>query len=397
MKTRSRVGALLVASVVLAACGAGGSDEGADDKKETTTTEAAAETTTTAAEDEATEPEEAPGGLPTDEADAPSGDWISVRFNVAIEPPQEGVEFNPGSGEARLYDIEPDCDDDGCALEVSGGGEDGGFGMPGTQPIEGPPVEFEPGDGEWVVEESLEPFGCTEELDGPYVDTTETRTLEPVYGDDGELTGMVGTMLITDALNDEGREAGCPESVSATYAYVVVAAPYEGIEATDGYEVDGTFRQTLEITESEGYTQELLQVGAISTSLPDYDVDLSGECSAEECDVVYTANNGDGERRTMTMTSQDGIVLEGAFEETSSCFDPATDETVIESGAYDAVGEYESLVPIWIEDGEVKAWVGEYTYTSTPTELGQTEEACSTPESLRAWAYLVDVDTFADL
>lgn len=401
MKTRSRVGAVLVASLVLAACSSGGSDEGADEKKETTTTEAAEVTTTTAADDEAdeeaSEEGSTPDGLPTDEADAPSGEWISVRFNVAIEPPQEGEEFNPGSAEARLYNIEPDCDDDGCTLELSGGGEDGSFSMPGTEPIEGPAVEFEPEGDEWVKEEELEPFGCTEELDGPYVDTTETRTFEPVYDDDGELTGLVGTLLITDTVNAAGEEAGCPGSINATYAYAVVAAPYDGIEATDGFEVDGTFRQTLEITESEGFTNELLQVGAISTTLPDYDIDLAGACSAAECDVVYSAINGDGDRRSMTMTSDDGIVLQGQFEESNGCTNPDTGEVVFEAGAYDSVGEYETLVPVWIEDGEVKAWVGEYTFAGTPTELGESDPSCSTPESLRGWVYLVDVDTFADL
>lgn len=384
----------LVAALALAGCGSsGGSSDEEGGAKATTTT--AAKTTTTEAEtdDEPTdEPEEAEAadGLPTTEADAPSGDWISVRFDVAVEPEPE--DYNKGSAEARLYDITPDCSGEGaCSLEFDGGGPGGSFALPDVEPITGDPIALEPDGDQWAsTYEYPEPIGCTNELDGPYMDTTEERTLEPVRADDGEIIGLVGTLLYTDTLTQEGRDAGCPESTEATYAYAVVIAPNDGIKAIDEYEVDGTFRQTLEVTAEEGQVNPLFEVGGISTTLPKFDVDLSGSCADGECSVKVDQLNGDGKPRQFELTSEGGRMLSGTYEETSGCSDDETGEIVFESGAYESTGGYEDLTPIWIEDGQVKAFVGRYSHTAVPTEQGKTDPSCRTTQTLESWAYLVD-------
>lgn len=379
----------VVAALVLAGCGAGSGSDGAEEggAKATTTTAAKdGSTTTTAPDDEAPDAE----GLPTEEADAPSGDWISVRFNVAVEP--EPDDFNQGSAEARLYAIEPDCSGSGpCALTFSGGGEGGNFGMPGTPDLGGEPVTLEPDGDAWTDEYDYpEAIGCTAELDGPYLDTHEERSLEPVYGDDGEIDGLVGTILYTDTLTAEGKAAGCPNEDAVTYAYAVVVAPNDGIRDVREYEVDGTFRQTLEVTDAEGQVNPLYQDEGISTTLPDHDIDLAGSCTDGECSVELTQVNGDDQTRTVDLTSADGRGLSGTYEEQSGCSDDETGETVFDSGAYDATGGWEDLTPIWIEDGQVKALVGRYSHVSTPTDLGKTDPSCSTEQSLEGWVYLID-------
>lgn len=392
-RARTAVAITALAALVLAGCGSsggssGGSESGAKSETEETTTTVAkpAEATTT-------EPDEddEQSVLPTEEADAPSGDWVSVRFNVAVEP--EPAEFNAGSAEARLYDVEADCDGDGpCSLIFNGGGEGGSFAMPDTEPITGDPIVMEPDGVEWTGTTEEPSFGCTEELDGPYVDSTGTRSLRPVRGPDGEIIGLVGTLIFTDTVNAEGEAAGCPDDVNATYAYAVVVAPNDGIRDIDEYEVDGTFRQTIEVTESEGQVNPLYQDGGISTSLPDHDIEMSGSCGDGDCDVDLTQINGDGNERSVTLTSDNGRGLSGSFDEVSGCSDDETGEIVFEDGAYESTGTFEDLTPIWIEDGEVKAFIGLFSHEANPTDLGKTNPSCSTRQTLTGWTYLVSTD-----
>jgi len=389
----------IVAALVLAGCGSSSGDDAKDVKtteaKATTTTEAKA-TTTEPSKDDEDEPAdgEATDGLPTDEADAPSGDWISVRFLVAQDPEPDG--FNPGSAEARVYDIESDCSEsDGCSLRLAGGGEDGGFELPGTEPISGDDIVLEPNDGEWTgFYVYPDDIGCTEELDGPYIESTENRTMKPVYDEDGNMTGLVGTVLFTDTLTDEGREAGCPASTEGSYSYVVVAAPNDGIQDIDQYDVDGMFRQTLEVTAAENQIDAQFQKGGISTTLPDYDAQMAGSCEDGECSVEFAQLNGDGDTRRTELLSEDGRSLLGTYEEDGGCTDDNTGDLIFESGAYKSTGAYEDLTPVWIENGEVKAFVGKYYRSAEPTELGKTDPSCSKTQTIEAWAYLVDTDIF---
>lgn len=391
------LGALL--ALVLAACGSSGGSEPAATtaagSSSTTEAEAATSSTEVDAEADPADGGDEEGALPTDEADAPSGAWVSVRFNVAVEP--EPDDFNPGSAEARLYEVTPDCDGEGpCRLELAGGGEGGSYALPDVEPITGEPVTLEPEGDAWVDSyEYPDAVGCTAELDGPYLETAEERSLEPVLGDDGEITGLVGTVLFTDTLNDAGRAAGCPASSEATWGYAVVMAPNDGIRGIEEYAVDGTFRETLEVTASEGHTNELFQVGGISTSLPDYDIDLAGSCSDGECSVELAQQNGDGDTRRAELVSEDGRGLLGTYEEEVGCTDDDTGEPVFDTGAYAATGAYEDLTPIWIEDGEVKAFIGRYYRIAEPTDLGKTDPSCRTTQSIEAWTYLVDTDVLA--
>jgi hypothetical protein len=387
---------VVACSLALAACGSSGGSEPAatTEAAAASTTEAAAPTTTAADDEEPAADEDGgdEGALPSDEADAPSGDWVSVRFNVAAEPEPE--DFNPGSAEARLYDVTPTCDGDGpCELELAAGGEGGSYAMPDVEPITGEPITLEPEGSAWVDSyEYPDAVGCTAELDGPYLETFEERSLEPVLGDDGEIIGLVGTVLFTDTLNAEGRAAGCPASSEATWAYAVVMAPSDGVRAIDEYSVNGTFRETLEVTASEGQVNDLYQPGGISTSLPDYDIDLAGSCSDGECSVEFAQQNGDGDMRRVELLSEDGRGLLGTYEEEIGCTHDVTGEVVFDGGAYEATGAYEDLTPIWIEDGEVKAFIGRYYRVAEPTELGETDPSCRTTQTIEAWTYLVDTD-----
>ncbi|MCU1370130.1 MAG: hypothetical protein JWO77_1324 [Ilumatobacteraceae bacterium] len=397
---RGALAVACVAALLLAGCGSSSGSDGASKTeakptsttKPTTTTEAETDETTTPADDAEAGNE---AGLPTSEADAPSGDWISVRFNVAIEP--EPKDFNQGSAEARLYDIEPDCSGSGpCSLTFAGGGEGGSFGMPDTPEIPGDPLTLEPDGDTWVdTFENPEAFGCTDELDGPYLQSTEERSLEPVYGDDGEIAGLVGTVLFTDSLTDEGRAAGCPASSEATYAYATVVAPSDGIRGIDEYEVDGTFRQTLEVTKAEGYSDPRYQAGGLSTTLPDHDVELAGSCGGGECSVDLAQVDGDGDTLSTELTSEDGRGLLGSYDEESGCTDPESGDVVFDDGAYGTGTAYQDLTPIWIEDGQVKAFVGRYAHIAEPTDLGKTDPACSTKQSVEGWVYLVDTSVLA--
>lgn len=390
---RRAIAVVALAALVLAGCGSSGGDAKAKTtttEAEATTTEAKATTTTEADDDEQASGD--PEGLPTDEADAPEGDWISVRFLVATEPQPE--DFNKGSAEARLYDVQPDCpgDDEPCSLELGPGGDGGNYAMPGAEEIEGEPITLEPEGDEWTdTYDYPDAIGCTDELDGPYIDTTEERTMKPVYGEDGELTGLVGTVLFTDTLTDEGRAAGCPASSEATYAYAVVAAPNEGLADIDEYTVDGDFKQTLEVISSENQSNPRFQPGGISTTLPKYDATMAGSCQDGECSVEFAQLNGQDEMRRAELVSEDGRSLLGTYEESPGCAD-ADGKVVIESGAYDATGAYEDLTPIWVEDGEVKAFVGKYYRNAEPTEAGKANPSCSKTETIEAWVYFVDTD-----
>jgi len=385
MAKRAGIVAVLVAGVLIAGCTSSGSD---GPHPKSTTTTAPAGTTTTEAGGGSSET-----GLPSKRSDAPSGDWISVRFNISMEPEASG--FSPGQADARLYDIVPDCSGDGCTLTVKPGGDDGSFGMPGTQPTASDPIVFEPDGEEWTASsKDSEAYGCTDELDGPYIESEESRTFKPVYDDEGAITGLVGTYVVTDRLTDEGRDAGCPADAAATWSYAVVASPSGGIRATDGWSVDGTFRQTREITESENYTSDMLQVGAQSMTNPENDIDLSGDCGADACTIALSQALGNGNQREMALTADDGLTLTGSADEVDGCTDGTTGSTILEDGAYDVVSTYESLVPVWIEDGKAKVLVGEYVSDSNPTELAKAHEECAQSEHLRAWVYLVDVDAF---
>ena len=383
----------VVAALVLAGCGSSGGDDAEVAKPADAPTTTEVERTTTTATDASNDEEAEPAdGLPTDEADAPSGDWISVRFLVATEPEPE--DFNKGSSEARLWEIESDCSGGGaCSLEITGGAEGGGFEMPDTEPIEGDPISLEADGDEWTGTYTYpDDVGCTEELDGPYIESTEQRTLGPVHDQDGNLTGLVGTVVFTDALTEEGRAAGCPASSEVTYAYALVAAPEEGLESIDEYSVEGTFRQTLEVTSATNQSNEMFQEGGISTTCPKYDADLSGLCEDGECSVSFAQLNGNDLVRRAELTSEDGRTLDGTYEDEGSCSD-ADGNVVFDSGAYDATGSFEGLTPIWVEGGEVKAFVGKYHRSVEPTALGMTDPSCSEPESFEAWVYLVDTDS----
>lgn len=385
--------------LLLAACGGGGSDA------EGTTTTAAKATTTTAAKEaedeattttEATEVEvsdEAPTeGLPTDEDVAPSGSWIGVRFLAASDP--EPDDFAPGYAEARLYDITPDCDDDGCTLELAGGGEDGSFAMPDVERLPGEPLVLTPDGDSWTFEEVSEPYGCTDELDGPYLTQTETRDLEPVWDDEGVVTGLVGTTLYEYELTAEGRDAGCPASVEGADGYATVVAPNDGIMDLEEYEVDGTYRQTIEVTASTGYTDESYLPGGANVTLEGHDVELSGGCSDGECEVDLSQINGQDAERETTLYSEDGLALVGAYDEVNGCRSDDDGSMVFETGAYEATGAYEDLIPVWVEDGQVIAFVGRFTYVATPTELGETDPSCDYEQTEQGWAYLVDTSIF---
>ncbi|HEX2575530.1 MAG TPA: hypothetical protein VHK88_04225, partial [Aquihabitans sp.] len=213
-RRRSIAAGLLSALLLLAACGGG--DDG--DSATATTTTAAAETSTTAAgedeapADDATDDEatgdEATGdesetetdgeaatsdaggaeGMPTDEDDAPSGDWIMIRWQTGMDPEDEG--FTTGQAEVRLYSIEPSCDDDGCDLSLAGGGEGGSFTLPDLEPVTGDPLVLTAGEDSWTDDADEPPVGCTDELDGPYVDTAVERELTPIRDDDGTIVAL---------------------------------------------------------------------------------------------------------------------------------------------------------------------------------------------------------------
>ena len=395
-RRRALLAGAAVPLLLLAACGGGGSEAAPTTTtaaKATTTTGAEASDTTTTEAEPADVEESAVDDLPTGEDAAPHGDWISVRFQVAQEPEPEG--FQPGYGEARLYDITPDCDDDGCVLTLEGGGPDGSFALPDVAPITGDPIVLEPDGDSWTYEYTEpEPYGCTDELDGPYLSTTETRDLDPVYGDDGEVSGLVGSTVYVDTLTAEGKAAGCPANVEGTYGYVTVMAPNDGIGGIDEYEVDGTFRQTVEVTQSEGYTDPTYQVGGANVTIEGHDLELEGGCADGECSVDLTQINGDGNERQAELVSEDGLALLGTYDERSGCLDDETGERLFDDSAYDATGAYEDLIPVWVEDGEVKAFVGRFYHSSTPTELGETEPSCSYEQSEAGWAYLVDTSIF---
>ncbi|MEZ5180315.1 MAG: hypothetical protein R2702_00285 [Acidimicrobiales bacterium] len=387
--------AAIGALALLAGCGGGSdaADTTTTAAKATTTTEAEATTSTTeAAREEVAEP--VTSGLPTDEDVAPSGDWIGLRFLAAQDPSPSN--FQPGSADARVYSITPDCSGgEACTLVLEGGGDGGSFALPNVAPITGDPIVLEPDGDSWTYELTYpDAVGCTDDLDGPYLETTETRDLEPVYDEEGTVTGLVGTTVFVDTLNEAGRNAGCPASVEGTYGYATVVAPSSGIADLREYEVDGEFRQTLEVTSSEGYSDASYQVGGINTTLPGHDVTLEGSCADGDCSVDFSQVSGDDSLRQTTLESDDGLSLAGIFDDTGGCNDDDTGERLFDDGAYTSAGSYEDLIPVWVEDGEVKAFVGRYFHLSKPTELGKTEPSCSYEQRVGGWAYLVDTSIF---
>lgn len=234
------------------------------------------QTTTTADDDEPVEAEQTNGtdeaveGMPVALADAPSGDWSLVRWQTGQEPEPEG--FVAGQAEVRLYDLEPTCDDDGCDLTFHPGGEDDNFTLPDLMPVTGEPVALEAGAEAWTSSEPEEPYGCTAELDGPYLDTQTERAVAPVRDVGGDIVAMVGPVTFTDTVNDEGRAAGCPASSAGTYEYEAVMVDSDVLRTVPTFDVDGQFRQTLEVIDSEGYTEDRLKAVGISVGLPENDL-----------------------------------------------------------------------------------------------------------------------------
>ncbi len=404
-----RVRALLAVSLLaLAACGTSGGSEPA--AAPTTTEPKAAETTTTtepkgretttttAAEDPEDEPDNGRGaaaaGMPVDEDDAPSGGWIMVRWQTSQDPEPEG--FTAGQADVRLYDIEPNCDGSSCDLAFAPGGQDGSFALPGLEPLTGADLEAQAGEEAWTSIETEEPYGCTAELDGPYVDSVAERALAPVRDPDGAIIALVGPTSFTDTVNEAGLEAGCPLTAEGTFEYQSVMVDSSALEGAPTFDVDTTFRQTLEVIASEGYTQPQLMAGGINVGQPDFDLTIDGTCDGGDCAVELTIPTGGTTVRDLELATADDDTLSAEFEDQPGCLDAATGEGVFDEGAYDDVGAYTDLVPIWVVDGEAQIFVGRYQSSATPTALGLTEPACSTAESLEGWVTWIDTGLIDD-
>lgn len=406
---RQRVSrALVLASLLaLAACGSSGGGATGSDIAEPTTTasdatgEKGATTTTTSTTTTTTEvgPVEAKPttktggsgeGMPVGVDDAPSGDWIMVRWQTGQDPEPEG--FVAGQAEVRLYDIEPTCDDEGCDLTLKPGGEENSYALPDLAPLTGEPIEIQAGGEAWTSSEAEQPYGCTAELDGPYVESQSDRALAPVRDSDGAIIAMVGPATFTDTVNDAGRAAGCPTSSKATYEYESVMVDTDVLREAPTFDVVADFRQTLEVVESAGYTEERLKAGGLNVGQPDFDHTLEGSCDEGECSVDLSVPTGKTTQRDLELTATDGRTLAAEFDDEAGCYDPATGDIVFEDGAYSDVGGYTDLVPIWVVDGEAQIFLGRYQSTGTPTELGKTDPACSTPEALEGWVTWIDTD-----
>ncbi|MBA3282320.1 MAG: hypothetical protein H0U29_08840 [Acidimicrobiia bacterium] len=322
--------------------------------------------------------------------EAPSGDWILVRWQTGQDPEPEG--FVAGQAEVRLYDLEPTCNDDGCDLTFHPGGEEDNFALPDLMPLTGEPVAFEAGAEAWTSSEPEESFGCTAELDGPYLDSQAERALAPVRDDEGEIVAMVGPVTFTDTVNDAGKAAGCPAASAITYEYESILVDSDVLRQGPTFDVNGQFRQTLEVIDSEGYTEDRLKAGGISVGLPENDLVVDGACEEGDCSVDLTVATGKTSEHQMELTSTDGETLAADFTYESGCYDPATGDDVLDEGAYTAEGELTDLLPIMVVEGEAQIFLGRYQVTSTPTDLGQAEAACSAPEAVSGWVTWIDTD-----
>lgn len=387
-------GLALAGLLVLAACSSGG---GSDAAKATTTTAKSKATPTTEAKGDsgkADDPvgEDSEGAMPTKESDAPEGDWVGVRWMVSQEPEPEN--FTPGQADVRLYSIEPSCDDDGCALTLNPGGDDDSYALPDLEPLTGPPVELEADDEAWTAVEPEESYGCTDELTGDFIDSESSRSLKPLRNDDGEIIALAGTVTFTDELNADGEEAGCPEDSGTVDEYQTVMVPVETLGEAPTFDVDSDFRQSLEVSESSGYTESFLQKGGISVSLEGHDLQIDGSCDDGDCSVSVSQVITEDMTRTYELEGSEEDGMSGKFSGTGGCFDPETGDQVMADGAYDETLEVTQLVPVLVLDGDAKIFLGRYESTSEPTAEGKTEEACSTPQSLAGWVTWVDKDLF---
>jgi hypothetical protein len=108
--------------------------------------------------------------------------------------------------------------------------------------------------------------------------------------------------------------------------------------------------------------------------------------------VEFAQLNGQNDTRRTELVSKDGRSLTGTYDEDGGCAD-ADGKVVLDEGAYDATGAYEDLTPIWVDDGEVKAFVGKYYRVAEPTAAGKAADpSCTKTETIEAWVYLVDTD-----
>ncbi|MCU1497382.1 MAG: hypothetical protein JWM47_1335 [Acidimicrobiales bacterium] len=384
---------VLASLLALAACG-GGSD-GADATTTTAKAKAKAVTTTTEAKGAADDPEPLAGevganDMPTDEDDAPSGDWVGVRWLLSQDPEPEG--FRPGQADVRLYTVEPDCGSDGCELTLSAGGDDDSFALPDLEPLTGPPIALEAGKEAWTAVEAEEPYGCSDELTGDYVDSESLRALAPVRDEEGDIVALLGTVTFTDEVNAAGEAAGCPDTAGTVDEYGTVMVPVDKMADAPTFEVDGTFRQSLEAAESSGYTEPQFQKGAISVTLEGHDLKVEGSCDQGDCSVAVTQAISDEKSRKYELEGSEDEGLSGAFSDTGGCYDPETGDEVFDDGAYDETGGVTQMVPLLVVDGEPQIFLGRMKVDSEPTALGKTEPACSTPQSIEGWVTWVAMD-----
>ncbi len=397
-RSRRVGGALLTSLLLLAACGSGGSDAGP-------TTTAAPSTTVKAAEaedgpDESTtteaEPEDASdrNAMPVDEDDAPSGSWVMVRYQTAQEP--TAAEFVPGITDVRLYTIDATCDDEGCDLALAGDGEDGAFNLPGLEEITGEPVLMEAGAEAWVGEEDLEPYGCTDELDGPYVSSHDTRAFSPVRDDGGEIIALVGQVEWATQITAAGEAAGC-DMEDTVDRYQTVMVPEEQLDSSLDFEVDGEFVQALNVTDSREYADAMFQLDGQSVTLPKYAYTVEGSCEDDECDVSVSIPLPPRKTIETEMTANEDGTLVVDQTSTAGCSDPDTQEIVFADGAYDITGGITTMVPLLVVDGQASIFLGRLERTSTPTEQGLTHPACSTEQYLEGWAVWIDEELLTDV
>jgi len=399
-RTRAAGGALLASMLLLAACGGSGGG-GSDGAKATTTVAAAPSTTAKAKEvvDETTttteaEPADA-NAMPTEEDDAPSSDWVMVRYKVSEDPP--GDEFAPGLSDVRLYTIEPSCDGDTCDLALSGSGEGGTFNLPDLTEIGGDPLELAGGDEAWTQEEDVEPYGCSADLEGPYIDSHESRAFAPVRDGDGEIVALVGQATFVDSLNAAGKDAGCNIAEGEfSYTYDMVMVPETQLEGDLTFDVNGDFVQSLEVASSKGYEdEERFLAGGQSVTLPKFAFAVDGSCDAGDCQVDVSMPLPQKTQETEMTASDDGV-LSVDQSTTSGCYDPKTGKDVFADGAYDGTGGVTEMLPIWVVDGEAQIFLGRYEHTAIPTELGKTHPACSTEQHIEGWVTWVSTDLIED-
>jgi hypothetical protein len=187
--------------------------------------------------------------------------------------------------------------------------------------------------------------------------------------------------------------AGCPADVEASYDYRSVMVDSATIDAQAEVSLDGTFRQTLAVVESEGWEDEpIFLPGGISVGLPQFDLTLAGNCEDGACTATAEVPLGGTAVRDVELTGDARQGVAGTAEGTVGCYDPATDQQVIEDDAYDEVVEYTDLVPVWVIDGEAAILLGRYDATGTPTEAGAANPACAAEQHLEGWITWVASD-----